>query len=80
MKYIKIQIVGHEAIIAYENSEKESDKHPDYVASGVAEWINRDGDGRNGKRQNGASRPYRRNAFDEDDDDRPALREPAFAA
>ncbi len=80
MKYVKIQIVGHESIIAYENAEKHSDKHPDYVANGVAVWINRDGEGRNVKRQNGALLPHRRNAFDEDDDDRPSLREPSFAA
>ncbi len=80
MTYVKIQIVGHEAIIAYENTEKENDKQPDYVANGVAVWINRDGDGRNGRRQNGAFRPHRRNDFADESDDQPSLREPAFAA
>lgn len=80
MNYIKIQIVGHEKIIAYENSEKKSDKHPDYVANGVSVWINRDGEGRYGRRQTGAFRSPNRYAFDEEGDDQPALREPAFAA
>lgn len=40
MKYVTIQIVGHERITAFENTEKESDKHPDFKADGVAVWVN----------------------------------------
>ncbi len=40
MKYINIRIVGHEKITAFENTEKENDKQPDFKADGVAVWIN----------------------------------------
>lgn len=39
-KYLKIKIVGHESIMAYENDDKGSDKHPDYKSDGCAVWIN----------------------------------------
>ena len=40
MKNITIQIVGHERIRAFENTEKVSSKHPDFKADGVAVWVN----------------------------------------
>ena len=81
MRYIKIVIVGHDPIIAYENEEKASDKHPDFKADGVVVWLNRDGDGRNGgnaSRRNGA--PRQRQRFADDDFEESSLREPAFSA
>lgn len=44
MKYLNIKIVGHEKIAAFENSDKESEKHPDFKADGVAVWINEKGE------------------------------------
>ena len=35
-KYLNIKIVGHETIKAYENTEKDNDKQPDFKADGVA--------------------------------------------
>jgi len=46
MKYLNIKIVGHEAIKAFENADKENDKQPDFKADGVAVWVN---EGRNGR-------------------------------
>ncbi len=40
MRYVKIQLVGHEPITAFENESKESDRHPDFKGDGVAVWIN----------------------------------------
>jgi hypothetical protein len=73
--------VGHDPIVAYENEEKASDKHPDFKADGVVVWLNRDGDGRNGgnaNRRNGA--PRQRQRFADDDYEESSLREPAFSA
>ncbi len=79
MRYVKISIVGHEDIKAYENEDKKSDKHPDFKADGVAVWVNQGRDDRNGERQQGASRLL---DIWPDDDKRhlgSSLREPAFA-
>lgn len=40
MKYLSIQLVGHERIVAFESENKENDKQPDYKGDGVAVWIN----------------------------------------
>ena len=79
MRYVKISIVGHEDIKAYENEDKKSDKHPDFKADGVAVWVNQGRDDRNEERQKGASRLL--DIWPNDDElywD-PSLREPAFA-
>ncbi len=43
MKYVSIKIVGHERIVAFENTDKKTDKHPDYKGDGVAVWLNENG-------------------------------------
>ncbi len=78
MRYVKISIVGHEDIKAYENEDKKSEKHPDFKADGVAVWLNEGRDDKNERRPKGASRL----ALWFDDDElywEPSLREPAFA-
>ena len=80
MAYVKIVLVGHDPIIAYENEQKASDKHPDFKADGVVVWLNK-GDGKNGGNANrriGA--PQRRQRFADDEYEDSSLREPAFAA
>ena len=80
MKYVKISIVGHEDIKAYENEDKESDKHPDFKAPGVAVWLNEGRDDKKEERQKGASRPL--DIWDDDDKLywEPSLREHAAFA
>ena len=40
MKYLNICIDGRSPIKAYENSQKKSEKHPDFKGDGVAVWVN----------------------------------------
>lgn len=40
MKYVAIQIVGLQRVRAYENTNKKSEREPDFKADGVAVWLN----------------------------------------
>jgi len=39
-KYLVIQIVGHEKIVAYPNKKRLNENHPAFKSDGVAVWVN----------------------------------------
>jgi len=39
-KYLVIKMVGHEKVTVFPNKTKTDAKQPDFVANGVAVWVN----------------------------------------
>lgn len=38
-KYLNIKTVGHDFVVAFENSKKTEEKQPDFTGDGVAVWV-----------------------------------------